>query len=83
MRFLKLFLLHLKNLINKRIGGEFYPFIEYKIVQIDKKTVLMLDCKEAKSPCYLDQKDFYVRTNPATDKLEGPKLVEYVRHRFS
>jgi len=33
-------------------------------------------------PCYLDGVDFYVRTNPATDKLVGPKLVEYVKQRF-
>ena len=27
-------------------------------------------------------KDFYVRTNPATDRLEGEELVEYVKKRF-
>jgi len=76
------FLLKFKNLIKERIGEEFYPFIEYDAIQIDGKYVLMVECKATPSPCYLDNSTFYVRTNPATDKLEGPKLVEYVKNHF-
>jgi len=76
------FLLHMKNLIQARIGEEFYPYIEYKLVAIDNKNVLLVTCKQSESPCYLDNTEFYVRTNPATDKLEGPKLVQYVQHHF-
>jgi len=77
------FLLHWKNLIKCRIGEEFYPYIDYKAVKVEGKTVLMVMCKQTNSPCYLDKNDFYVRTNPATDKLEGPKLVSYVQTHFS
>ncbi len=77
------FLLHFKNLIKVKIGEEYYPFIDYKLLTIDGKTILKVDCMESSSPCYLDGKDFYVRTNPATDKLEGPKLVAYVKIRFN
>ena len=77
------FLLHFKNLIKTRIGEQFYPFIEYKSVQVDGKYILMVECQGAQSPCYLDNAEFYVRTNPATDKLEGPKLVEYVKNHFN
>ena len=77
------FLLHFKNLIKVRIGEEFYPFIEYKAIHVDEKLILMVECKESPSPCYLDNKNFYVRTNPATDKLEGPRLVEYIRNHFN
>lgn len=76
------FLLQWKNLLKERIGEEYYPFIEYKVVSAKEKLVLWVECKASPSPCYLDQIDFYVRTNPATDKLEGPKLVEYVKNHF-
>ena len=76
------FLLHMKNIIKTRIGEEFYPYIDYKLVAISDKNVLFVKCKESESPCYLDDAVFYVRTNPATDKLEGPKLVQYVKNHF-
>ena len=78
------FLLHLKNKIKDRIGAEYFSsYINSKFIEVDKNcTVLLVDCKASKSPCYLDGVHFYVRTNPATDKLEGPQLVEYVKTRF-
>ena len=76
------FLLQWKNLLKQHVGEEFYPFIEYKVIKVGDKLVLWVECKQSPSPCYLDQNDFYVRTNPATDKLEGPKLVEYVKNHF-
>ena len=76
------FLLHFKNLLKSKIGEEFYPFIDNRLVKVDDVNVLLVECKASQTPCYFDSKDFYVRTNPATDKLEGPKLVEYVKHRF-
>jgi len=76
------FLLHMKNLIKTRIGEQFYPYIEYNLVAVGNKSVVFVKCKESESPCYLDGAEFYVRTNPATDKLEGPKLVQYVQNHF-
>ena len=76
------FLLHWKNLLKTRIGEEYYPFIEYRAIKVDVNQVLFVECKQSQSPCYLDRTDFYVRTNPSTDKLEGPKLVEYVKNHF-
>jgi hypothetical protein len=76
------FLLHFKNLIKTRIGEQFYPFVEYNIIKSNGKNVLRVDCLASSKPCYLDNEGFYVRMNPATDKLEGPKLVEYVQHHF-
>ena len=75
-------LLHVKNLIKERIGEDFYPYIEHKLVSFSNKGVLLVRCKKSETPCYLDGKDFYVRTNPATDKLEGQKLVKYVMNHF-
>ena len=76
------FLLSMLYIIKTRIGEEFYPYIDYKLVAISDKNVLFVKCKESESPCYLDDAVFYVRTNPATDKLEGPKLVQYVKNHF-
>jgi len=76
------FLLHWKTRLKERIGEEYYPFIEARVIKIDTKDLLIVECKSSKSPCFLDKKDFYVRTNPACDKLDGAKLVEYVKHHF-
>lgn len=76
------FLLNFKNQLKQRIGEQYYPFIKQSLVYLGHAQVLMVECKPALSPCYLDGKEFYVRTNPATDKLEGPKLVEYVQNHF-
>ena len=77
------FLLYLQNKIQNRIGGEYCLYINYELVKVDRNcTVLLVNCKASKKACYLDGKHFYVRTNPATHKLEGPRLVDYVNERF-
>lgn len=76
------FLGHFKNLIKAKIGEEFYPDIDYHIAVVGNEEILFVNCQSAQRPCYLEGKDFYVRTNPATDLLEGRKLVEYVERRF-
>ena len=76
------FLLHFKNALKTRIGEQFYPFIDHRLVRVDSKHVLYVDCKESTDPVYVDGNDFYVRTNPATDKLDGPKMVSYINNHF-
>ena len=75
------FLLHFKNLIRANIGEQFYPFLDSHLVPIDTKWILRVDCKRSDRPCFIGD-DFYVRTNPATDKLAGPTLLQYVSTRF-
>ena len=77
------FLLHLKNLIKSSIGESFYPFIDYRFVDIESCKILQIDCHPSDKPCYFESKDFYVRINPATDKLEGPKMVDYIQSHFN
>ncbi len=76
------YLLNFKNAINSKIGSEFYPLIEYDIYKVWDKKILKVDCQPSKRPCFYDKNEFYVRTNPATDRLEGLKLLEYVDRRF-
>ena len=77
------FLLHFKDLIKAKIGGDFYPLIEYRIVDIDNAKVLFVECEPSTSPCYYDRKEFFVRANPATDQLIGPDMNEYINRHFS
>lgn len=75
------FLLHFKNLIRTHIGEEFYPLLDYNLVLADAKQILRVVCKRSDRPCFVGD-DFYVRTNPATDKLTGLTMVKYVSTRF-
>lgn len=77
------FLLHFKNNLKSRIGEEFYPYINQKILVSGGLPVLLVECKKSASGCFLDGKDFYVRTNPSTDKLEGARLILYIKNNFS
>jgi len=76
------FLLHFKNLVKTKIGESFYPLINYRLVDVEKCKILRIDCKPSDEPCFFESKEFYVRTNPATDKLEGPKMVNYIQRHF-
>ncbi len=77
------FLLDFKNHLKRRIGEDFYPFIDFRIVDVGRnKGVLCIDCSPADHECYLDGEKFFVRTNPASDELFGPRLVDYVKTRF-
>jgi hypothetical protein len=77
------YLLHFRNTINSKIGPEFYPHIDYDIVSILGKRILKVVCRPSSKPCFYDKKEFYVRTNPATDKLEGQQLIEYINHHYN
>jgi hypothetical protein len=68
-------------LIRSNIGEGFLPFLEHYFVRIDTNQVLRIDCERSDRPCYIGI-EFYARTNPATTKLEGPKLFDYVMARF-
>jgi len=77
------FLLHVKNRMKEKIGEQFYPYLDHRLVDVDSKLVLVVECKRSADPCFLDSKEFYVRTNPATDKLEGQKQHDYIKHHFN
>lgn len=76
------YLKHFKNLIHSRIGPSYYPFIEQRLLKVDNFHIIEVNCKRSEMPCFLDETSFYVRTNPATDKLEGKKQAEYISNHF-
>lgn len=77
------FLLHLKDKIKSRLGSTSLSFIDTKIVEVDNVTVLEIICKPSDQEVFLDKKDFYIRSSPSTEKLEGTDLASYLRSRFS
>ncbi len=76
------YLLHFKNLLKSRIGEQFYPLIDQKIIDLRGRKILHVNCEESSTEVFINDNFFYVRTNPATDRLEGQKLVAYIRQRF-
>lgn len=77
------FLNTFKDLFKSYIGLEFYSFVDQKIVEINSKKVFAITCKPSKKEVFDKEGNFYIRTSPATEKLEGPRLVEYIRQRFN
>lgn len=71
-----------KDLFKIHIGPQFFPFIDQKIVDISDKKVFHISCKPSDREVFINEKDFYIRTNPATDKLEGRRQSDYIRLRF-
>ena len=72
----------MKNKLKERIGKQFYPFIEHDIFEVDGSKLIHFRCKRSDRPCFLDGTEFYVRANPSSDKIEGIKMMEYVKSRF-
>lgn len=76
------FLLHFKNLLRSKIGESYFPFIDHRLVKLEGVHVLLVECTDSPSECFLDRKEFYVRTNPATEKLEGREMMDYIKHHW-
>jgi hypothetical protein len=74
--------LHFTNKVKERVGEQNYALIDYEIVDVGDKLVLRVDCQPSDEPVFLDDKDFYVRTNPSANKLQGSKQIEYIKKRF-
>ena len=75
------FLLYFRNLLKTRLGEKHFGLIDQDLIYFDGKHVMIVDCKVSKFPVYVDESDYYIRTNPSTEKLEGPHLVDYIRQR--
>jgi hypothetical protein len=75
------FLLHFKNLIKTKIGERFYPLLEWSLESVDGSVVLVVKTEKGTEPVFIGD-IFYVRTNPATDQLQGVHLIKYISERF-
>lgn len=76
------YLLHLNNMLEKIGGAKVYSFLNPHYVSIEQKKILAITCLRSTFEVFVDDKDFYVRTNPATVKLEGISLSKYLKLHF-
>ena len=76
------FLLNFKDILKDKIGAQFYPLINQRLVIIESKLILLVSCLPSEKVVFVENEDFYVRTNPATDKLTGTRQFEYIQNRF-
>ena len=74
--------LYLKDLIKARIGEQFFTYIDFSIVEIRETEILIVNCGKSATPCFLHDKEFYVRTGPSSDCLEGRKTHQYIQNHF-
>lgn len=79
-------LLHLNNMIKDNIGSIFSNSIKEQVIDFSDKRILKIECLPSNKPVFLKNSDngeeFYIRTNPASELLNGNKLIEYVKRRF-
>ncbi len=77
------YLLYLKDKIKTRIGTPFFRYIDTTVVEVEGRSVVKVDCHPSDEEVFLDEKEFYIRTSPSTDKLEGKELSSYLKKRFN
>jgi len=75
------FLLRFKNNLKTKIGESIYPLINQRLVKVGNKLVFQITCQSTFDSIFVESNIFYIRTNPATDKLDGKKMLEYIESR--
>ncbi|MBU1140840.1 MAG: ATP-binding protein, partial [Proteobacteria bacterium] len=73
--------LHFKNLINTHIGAESSRFIHLKILTIQEKTILIIECERVRRPVFLSvgkNEDFFIRSGPSSMKLSMSQMINYL-----
>lgn len=77
--------LHLSNLIKYHIGKQFFNYINFELFPIEDKHILKIDCSPSDRRVFLKdgkEEEFYIRNGPATSRLFGNALIEYIKQRF-
>ena len=76
--------LHFTHMISNGIGDEFLPYIWFALVDIEGKTIMVVNCDKCKKPVFFKDgktEEFYVRSGPSSIVLTGKSLVNYVSNR--
>jgi len=77
--------LHLTHMISSKIGDEFFPYISFRLIDMDDgKAIIRVDCSKCKKPVFLKdgkEEEFYVRSGPSSVVLTGSNLVNYVKNK--
>jgi len=78
-------LLYTKDIIKGNIGFNHMNHIKLNTINTHNKIILKIDCKPGDNEAFLKlgkKEEFFIRTGPSTEKLEGRDLTEYVKRRF-
>lgn len=78
-------LLHLTNLVRKRIGPLHAQYLNFAIESVAGEHVLRVDCAPGYTPAYVlgDNADhLYIRSGPSTTDVRLSKVYDYICERF-
>jgi hypothetical protein len=76
--------LHFKNLLNAHIGAEYTRFIHLKIVTVNEKELMIIECERVRKPVFLTvgkNEDFFIRSGPSNTKLTMSQMIKYLNER--
>ena len=76
---------HFSNMVARQIGNEYLPFIRSKIIKTGERYIMKVTCSPSNKEVFLKadrNEEFYVRTGPTSQKLDGSELISYVNKRF-
>ena len=78
------FSLHFTNLVNDRIGKHYVGQIQSKLIDINGKKILRVNCKPSPDPVFLkgSGEEFYVRSGPSSVQLSTSEVLEYSKKHF-
>jgi len=77
---------HFSSLVRDYIGGEFLHLIKSRVVEMDGKKILKIECDKSDKAVFLKASDgleeFYVRNGASSVPLTGSSLVNYINSFF-
>lgn len=80
------YLLHLTNIIKTKIGKKSISLVKFKLMEVEGKTILRIECEKSKSPVFIrsptDEEEFYIRAGPSSTQIKGSELVDYINKNF-
>jgi hypothetical protein len=78
------YMLHFTNLVNTKIGKEYFGLIRYEVQQAKGEKVLLVNCAKSPKPISLkveNKEVYYVRTGPSTQGFSKDEILEYWKTR--
>ena len=78
--------LSLRNVVNKALGDDVWGAVQISLVEHEQSAVAVIQCAPRACETWHASEDkqpiFYIRSSSATEALQGPKLIRYVRERW-
>jgi hypothetical protein len=74
--------LYFQNKMIEKILPLFEKYIDYDLYSVSGMLVFKVDCQKSSEPCFYEDNEFYIRSNPATNKLDEKKQHDYIKTHF-